>query len=89
VTVPSSSLFLDRKSKKNSVFVVKNGKVHRTPVEIGQDDGKTVEILSGLSQDDDIVRQPPGDLTDGSPVEIERVPEKTAAKDSAKNSDHD
>jgi RND family efflux transporter MFP subunit len=95
LTVPSSSVFLDRKSKKSTVFVVKNGKVHRTPVEIGQDDGKTVEILSGLSPEDHVVRQPPGDLNDNTPVEIEEVAGnpvdgKTMAKESvAKNSRRD
>jgi RND family efflux transporter MFP subunit len=80
VTVPSSAVFLDRKSNKKSVFVVKNGKAHRTAVEIGQDDGKSVEILSGLSPEDHVIRQPPAELADGAPVEIERTPEKTAAK---------
>ncbi len=81
VTVPSSAVFFDRKSNKKSVFVVKNNKAHRAAVEIGQDDGKSVEILSGLSLDDHVIRQPPGELTDGAPVEIERAPEKTAAKE--------
>jgi len=90
LTVPSSSVFLDRKSKKRSVFVVKNGKAHRTAVETGQDDGKTVEILSGLSPDDHVVRQPAGDLADNVPVEMEEVAAKEVTGASvAKNSDHE
>ena len=80
MTVPSSAVFLDRKSNKKSVFVVKNSKAHRTAVEIGQDDGKSVEILSGLSLEDHVIRQPPAELAEGAPVEIERAPEKTAAR---------
>jgi RND family efflux transporter MFP subunit len=78
MTVPSSAVFLDRKSKKKSVYVVKNSKAHRTAVEIGQDDGKSVEVLSGLSLEDQVIRQIPAELADGAPVEIERAPEKTA-----------
>jgi multidrug efflux pump subunit AcrA (membrane-fusion protein) len=66
-------VFVDRKSKRHSVFVVKNGKVHRTAVEIGQDDGKSVEILSGLAPEDHVVRQPPADLTDNASVEVDEV----------------
>ncbi|MGE5194920.1 MAG: efflux RND transporter periplasmic adaptor subunit, partial [Deltaproteobacteria bacterium] len=34
LTVPSSAVFTDSKAKKHAVFVVKNGRVYRTPVEI-------------------------------------------------------
>ena len=73
LTVPSSAVFVDRKSRKNMVIIVKNGKLHRTPVETGQFDGKSVEVLSGLSMDDYVVRQPLGDMTDNTPVEIDEV----------------
>ncbi len=75
MTVPFSAVFLDRKTNKKSVFVVKNGTVQSTPVEIGQDDGKTVQILSGLSADDYVVRHPAADLTDNATVEMEVWPE--------------
>jgi RND family efflux transporter MFP subunit len=80
--VPSSSLVGDTKAKKFAVFVVRGGKIHRTPVEIGQDDGSRTEIVSGLSVDDDVILRATGDLTDGTPVEIERAPDKAAAKNS-------
>lgn len=82
LTVPTSAVFLDRKSKKKSVFVVKNGKTQRTAVETGQDDGKLIEILSGLSPDDHVVRQPPVDLTDNMPVEVEEVASTNSAGES-------
>lgn len=69
LTIPSSSVVTDPKTKKPSVFVVKNGKAHRTPVEIGQDDGAHTEILSGLSTDDHVVRRPAEDLANGAEVE--------------------
>jgi HlyD family secretion protein len=71
VTVPSSSLFRDAKKGRVEVFVVKNGKVHRTPVVVHQDDGVFSEILEGLSPDDTIVRHPTSDLPDGAAVEVE------------------
>ena len=80
LTVPSSSVFTDPRSKKPALFVVRNGKVYRTPVEVGQDDGSHTEILSGLSANDYVVRRPSGDLTDGAAVEPEVVNEPASRK---------
>jgi RND family efflux transporter MFP subunit len=78
-TIPSSSL-VSGKSKKVSVFVVRDGKVHLRPVEVGQDDGIRAEILSGLSADDRVVARPGSDLSDGMAVEADEVPETAAEK---------
>jgi RND family efflux transporter MFP subunit len=80
LTVPSMSVFRDRKAKQPAVFVVKNGRVHRALVETGQDDGSQTEILSGLSADDFVVRRPTADLTDGAAVETEVVNEPAARR---------
>lgn len=71
MTVPSSAVVPEPQSKKTAVFVVKNGKAHRTLVEIGQDDGSRTEILSGVTLDDLVVVRPSADLTDGAEVETE------------------
>jgi membrane fusion protein (multidrug efflux system) len=65
LTLPSSSVVTDPGSKKPAVFVVRDGKAYRTPVEIGQDDGARIEILSGLTADDHVVVRPASDLVDG------------------------
>jgi RND family efflux transporter MFP subunit len=80
LTLPSSSVVTDPGSKKPAVFVVRNGKVYRTPVEIGQDDGARIEILSGLTADDHVVLRPPSDLVDGVLVDAELAGEATARR---------
>ncbi len=80
LTLPSSSVVTDPGSKKPAVFVVRNGKAYRTPVEIGQDDGARIEILSGLTADDHVVVRPPSDLVDGVLVDAELGGEATARK---------
>jgi RND family efflux transporter MFP subunit len=71
LTVPSSSVVADTKSKKSSVYVVQDGKLKKTPVEIGQDDGIRVEIVSGLNPTDQVVRRPTAEMSDGLAVEVE------------------
>jgi RND family efflux transporter MFP subunit len=71
--VPSSSVFIDRQTKKSTVFVVSDGRARRKFVEVGQDDGKMVEIVTGLSAHDLVVVRPVGGLTDNDPVDVEEV----------------
>src|SRR5262245_6281096 len=80
LTVPSTSVFSDPRSKKPAVYVAKNGKVHRTFVSTGQDDGSMTEILSGLSVDDLVASRAGSDLTDGAEVETEISPESGPRK---------
>jgi HlyD family secretion protein len=80
LTVPSSSLVAESKSKKNAVFVVHDGKAHLQHVEVGQDDGIRAEILSGLSIDDRVVARPGSDLVDGAPVDGDEAPEAPVEK---------
>jgi len=71
LTVPASSVIADRKSKTDSVFVVRDGKLRLLHVEVGQDDGIRAEIISGLSANDRVVARPGNDLSDGMAVEAE------------------
>ncbi len=75
LTIPSTSIVTGGKAKKPVVFVVKEGKVHRTPVEIGQDDGSRTEIFSGLTVNDEVVVRPATDLAEGATVEAELATE--------------
>jgi len=79
-TVPSTSLLRDSKGKEPSVFVVRKGKIHRLPVEVGQDDGSRTEVLSGLSPNDEVVSNPSNNLSDGASVEAELVTESATEK---------
>lgn len=75
LTVPVETLVGQGKGKKAAVFMVRDGKASRTSVEIGQDDGVRVEILSGLSPDDQVILRPAVDLTDGAAVEVDLAAE--------------
>ena len=49
------------------MFVVRDGKAHRTPVTLGLDDGKLVEVRSGLEAESLVAIQARV-LTDGASV---------------------
>jgi multidrug efflux pump subunit AcrA (membrane-fusion protein) len=50
------------------VFVVADGHVKLRQVRVGKDSGLSVEVLSGLSEADEVVVRPPGGLVDGAEV---------------------
>jgi HlyD family secretion protein len=68
VTIPSTCLVGDVALGQAKVFVLKGGQVSLRQVQVGKDTGIEVEILSGLSPEDQIVLRPSGSLTDGMKV---------------------
>lgn len=66
-TVPASCLF-DPENGKGIAYVVRDGKLHKTDVTYGKDNGVEIEILSGLSADDEVVARYNGAIADGAPV---------------------
>jgi RND family efflux transporter MFP subunit len=52
------------------VGTVKDGIAHTVHVTIGQDDGRTVQIITGLNQDDKVIQDPPDSLIDGEKVHV-------------------
>lgn len=53
------------------VGTVVNGNIaHLVPVIIGEDDGATVEIISGLKADDRVIQDPPDSLIEGEKVTV-------------------
>ena len=64
------------------VAVVRDGKARLVPVTIGRDDGKTVEVASGLREEDEVVQNPPDSLIDGEAVNIVQ-PQRAAAASGA------
>ena len=69
LTIPLSAL---DETKKN-IFIVKENILERREVEVGADDGKFVEILSGLNEGEIVISSATKGLEDGMKVEINLV----------------
>jgi HlyD family secretion protein len=65
--VPNSALF--RSGKDWAVFVFDNGKARRRPVEVGQRNGFTAEILSGIHENEKVIAHPDEAVADGSRIQ--------------------
>lgn len=67
--VPVSALMY--RSEGLRVGVVEPGnKAHLVPITIAQDDGKSVQILSGLDPNSQVIQNPPDSLIDGELVQV-------------------
>jgi RND family efflux transporter MFP subunit len=64
--IPVSALVF--RSEGLRVATVKDGVAHMNPVTIGQDDGRTVQIITGLNKDDQVIQDPPDSLIEGEKV---------------------
>lgn len=69
-TVPSDAL-RDENGKK-IVFLVKDAKLERRAVTVGNTNGSAAEILAGLTEGDRVVVKGPADLHDGEAVQIKQ-----------------
>jgi RND family efflux transporter MFP subunit len=70
--VPIAALIFGREGMRIAV-VVNDGsttKAHLSPVVIGEDDGATVQITSGLNANDRIIQDPPDSLIEGEKVTV-------------------
>jgi RND family efflux transporter MFP subunit len=67
LTVPTSALTGKTGQGEASVFVIRAGRAHLTPIKIGADDGLRVEVLSNLRPEDEVVLNPT-QVTDGVPA---------------------
>jgi HlyD family secretion protein len=72
-TLPASCLVGESKDGKGELFVVKDGKAKKTQVSVGADDGIRVEILSGITPDDEVIVNT-GSVSDGVPVRVASHP---------------
>ena len=61
------------------VAVVDGGRVRLVQVQAGEDDGKRVQILSGLHGGETVVLNPSAELRDGDPVQVMPSPAGAAA----------
>jgi RND family efflux transporter MFP subunit len=71
-SIPSDALLF--RSQGLQVGIVRNGHVHLQSVTIGKDNGKSVEIATGLSADDKVILDPSDSLSEGQPVLIATQP---------------
>jgi RND family efflux transporter MFP subunit len=77
-TIPTSCLTGRTAQGSASVFAIRGGKAHLTPVKTGVDDGLRVEILAGLQVDDAVVLNP-ALVGDGAPaLALEPSPQPTS-----------
>lgn len=61
--VPASALF--RKGKNWTVFVVKNNRAQQREVDIGHRTGLTAEVVSGLSEGEEVIAYPDDSIKEG------------------------
>jgi RND family efflux transporter MFP subunit len=73
LTVPSNTLLF--RAEGMHVGVVKDGHAQLVAIKIGRDYGSSVEVLSGIDAQAQIILDPPDSLTDGTPVRIHAVQE--------------
>ena len=66
-TLPAYCLVGESKDGKGELFVIKDGKAKKTKVAVGADDGIRVEILSGITPEDEVIVNT-GSVADGVPV---------------------
>lgn len=71
-TIPSTCIIGDATDGKAKVYVVRNGKLQLKAIEIGRDTGVELEVLAGLSADDQVVARPANGLSEG--IEVDSVP---------------
>jgi len=68
-SVPSAALIFRREGLRVGIVVAGNV-AHLVQVVIGQDDGATVQIVSGLSAGDRVIQDPPDSLIEGEKVTV-------------------
>ena len=66
--IPANTLIF--RSEKLQVGIIKNGKVTVTDVIPGHDFGNEIEIVNGLTADDQMIMNPPDSLVSGQEVQI-------------------
>jgi RND family efflux transporter MFP subunit len=75
VTIPSNTLLF--RSEGLRVGVVRDGHVVLVPITIGHDYGSSVEVVSGLSPEDEVIIDPSDSLSDGAAVQVNPTPAKS------------
>jgi multidrug efflux pump subunit AcrA (membrane-fusion protein) len=74
--IPSASLIEQDGAGHGAVYVVRDGKAHRVPVLVDKDNGREVEVVSGLTADDEVVVRYNGTIAEG--LAVQAVPLKAS-----------
>jgi RND family efflux transporter MFP subunit len=71
--VPASALIFRREGMRVGTVVSQNGAdvARLVPITIGQDDGATVQVITGINANDRVIQDPPDSLIDGQKVRVE------------------
>lgn len=77
LVIPRTALSLE--SIGDTVYIATDGKAERREVELGFQEGDSVEVLSGLAEGEQVVTVGQDGLSDGTPVQVlgDREPEPT------------
>lgn len=70
LAVPPAAIVSGGDKQSKFVFVAKDGTAHRTPIKTGIDDGRWIEVIDGLTGDEDIVVVGKAGLNDGQAVRV-------------------
>lgn len=71
LAIPASAVY--SVANKTYVVVVRDNRAYRVPVEIGYDDGKVVQIVSGLSGNEEVIVSNKGQISEGQAVDAHRA----------------
>ena len=77
--VPATTLVF-RSAGLQVATLEQGNRVKLRRIETGRDFGKTVEVLSGLSADEDIIMNPPDSIADGEIVSVAKPPANSQPK---------
>jgi RND family efflux transporter MFP subunit len=77
-TIPSNALLFRQEGLR--VGVIRDGHVQLVPITIGHDYGDTVEVIAGLSPEDQVVVDPSDSLVSGTRVQINTNTQTGAAE---------
>jgi RND family efflux transporter MFP subunit len=72
LSIPSDALIF--RAQGLQVGIVRNGHVHLQTITIGKDNGKTVEVATGLTANDKVILSPSDSLAEGQQVNIATQP---------------
>ncbi len=78
VSIPVENTLLFR-SEGLRVALVRNNKIHLAPISIGHDNGRTVEVVTGIQPSDVIVTDPPDSLAEGQQVQVRASASRASA----------
>jgi RND family efflux transporter MFP subunit len=69
LTIPVTTVLF--RSEGLRAAVVRDGRAELLPITVGRDFGESLEVLSGLRAQEDLILNPPDSLISGTPVKIE------------------